>query len=121
LSREELKKLNRKPVMGRGTVLQIIPAGEKSGAPKMLLVDVKIEGIEGTIHHMWVTPKKDTVTKRKRIAFFTGIVREYNSIDKDGNAVVKYGINHPKKISRIKAEVEEVFLKLKKSHNKEES
>jgi hypothetical protein len=121
MTREELAKFDNSPVKGVGTVLQIIPAGEKSSTPKMLLGDVKIDGIDNTIHHMWVTPKKGTVTKKNKPAYFTGIVRKYDSIDKYGNKVEKYGVGYPRRISRDKNDVDKIYMSLTKKHTEDAS
>ncbi len=107
--REELKKLEGEPVIGRGFAKQIIPYSERSSSPKMLLLDVTIDGVNDTIDHIWITPKKNSDIKRRQIVYFAGTVNSYSSIDEKGNSVKKYGVSSPRITSTDKEKVRKKY------------
>ena len=104
--REELKQHIGKEVKAIGIAAQYIPSNEKSSFPKILLVDVYIDALDGKIHHLWFTPKKIR-PRRGDVVEVIGTIGEYDSLDSEGNIIKKYGFSRIKS-SKITCEKENV-------------
>ena len=92
MSRDRLESFKGERVLVSATRDRISPAIEHSSKPKVLLLNVKVEGIGDKIDHIWVTLPRSMVSKRKDNIAFTAKVKPYLSLDKVGNHVTKMGL-----------------------------
>ncbi len=92
MSRDILNKLLGKRVVISGVRGRISPKTDKISTAKMLLSEIKVDGVDGDVDHMWITPPSNANTIKGEYVAMSGVIQEYMSLDEDDKLIMKLGL-----------------------------